>query len=516
MLTKLIHALIMYHEVHKLSRDGLKVAQIARELACDKRTIRKYLSMSEEEYMEFKSSQLERKKMLDKYEDFVKTRLEQFPDASAAQIHDWLKEQFDDKIMVNEKTVFNFVLSLRTKYGIPRPFNYRDYAQVPELPYGKQAQADFGEYNMTTETGSRKKVYFFSMVLARSRFKYTYYRDHPFNTLATIEAHERCFQHFMGIPHEVVYDQDKLMLVDENYGDLLLTEKFKQYAQYRKFRLHFCHKADPQSKGKIENVIKYVKYNFLRGRKYIDIDTLNGQGSAWLYRTANAKIHAATKKIPEQEWLIEKEHLMPFDSVFSLQQSLKSYTVRKDNTISYKSNFYRLPSGTYQGGNTTVLVDHTEDNTIIIYTADNNEIARHKAFSGKGKLIGGNNFKRDFSSGIEKLMNDVSSIFKSPELAIDYLQQVRTENPRYIRDQLFLIKKLSQNYDMTILNQTLDFCLQNKILKATDFESVAKKMKAEINNNLDTDQIKIKTINKASFKLTPQKSNISDYNNLMK
>lgn len=113
-------------------------------------------------------------------------------------------------------------------------------------------------------------------------------------------------------------------------------------------------------------------------------------------------------------------------------------------------------------------------------------------------------------------MNDVSSIFKSPELAIDYLQQVRTENPRYIRDQLFLIKKLSQNYDMTILNQTLDFCLQNKILKATDFESVAKKMKAEINNNLDTDQIKIKTINKASFKLTPQKSNISDYNNLMK
>ena len=515
MLTKLMHYLIMYHEVHKLKRDGLKPAQIARELAIDKRTIKKYLSMSEEEYMDFKYSQLERKKMLDQYQDFVKTRLEQFPDASAAQVQDWLKERFDDMINVSEKTVFNFVLSVRKKHGIPRPFNYRDYTQVAELPYGKQAQADFGEYNMTTEDNKRKKIYFFSMVLSRSRQKYVWFRNHPFNTLSVIDAHERCFQHFLGIPHELVYDQDKLMLVDENSGDLMLTEQFRQYTQYKKFQLHFCRKADPQSKGKIENVIKYIKYNFLRGRIYVDIDTLNGEALAWLYRTANAKIHAATKKIPEQEWLIEKAHLMPFDDFFSLQQTFKSYTVRKDNTIAFKSNFYLLPSGTYQGGKTTVQIDNTEDNSIIIYNADNNEIARYKVYSGKGKLIGNTNFKRDFSSGIEKLMNEVSSLFKYPEQAINYLQQIRIENPRYIRDQLLLIRKLSQTYDMTIMNQTLDFCILHKILKATDMESVAEKMKAQSNNNPNSEPVKIKTINKESFKIILQKSNISDYNNLM-
>lgn len=515
MLTKLMHYLLMYHEVHRLKREGLKAAQIARELATDRRTIKKYLTMSEEEFMDLKYSQLERRKVLDQYQEFVKTRLERFPDASAAQVHDWLKEHFVELIPVSEKTVFNFVLSVRNKHGIPRPFSCRDYAQVAELAYGKQAQSDFGEYNMTTEDGKRKKIYFFSMVLSRSRQKYVWFREHPYNTLSAIDAHERCFQYFMGIPHELVYDQDKLMLVDENKGDLILTEQFRQYTSYRKFKLHFCRKADPQSKGKIENVIKYIKYNFLRGRIYVNIDILNGEGLAWLNRTANAKTHAATKKIPEQEWWAEKEHMMPYDYIEFVQQSLKTYTVRKDNTIAFKSNFYLLPSGTYQGGETRVQIDLADDNSIIIYDADKNEIARHKVFSGKGKLIGNSNFKRDFSSGIEKLLNEVSSSFKYPEMAINYLQQLRIENPRYIRDQLLLVRKMIQTYDMALMNQSLDVCIQHKIFKATDMESVVKKLKAQIGNNPSAEPVTIKTLNKASFKIIPQKSNISDYNNLM-
>ena len=50
--------------------------------AIDKRTIKKYLNMNEEKYMEFIEKQLARTKLLDKYEDFVKTRLEDFPISS--------------------------------------------------------------------------------------------------------------------------------------------------------------------------------------------------------------------------------------------------------------------------------------------------------------------------------------------------------------------------------------------------------------------------------------------------
>ncbi len=90
-----------------------------------------------------------------------------------------------------------------------------------------------------------------------------------------------------------------------------MTEAFRKYAEYRGFKLHFCRKSDPQSKGKVENVVKYNKYNFLRGRIFVNIDVLNGQNIAWHKRTANAKVHSTTKKIPYQEWLIEKSYLRP-------------------------------------------------------------------------------------------------------------------------------------------------------------------------------------------------------------
>lgn len=517
MNNKLMNQMIMYYEINRLNRgDCLKVSQIARKLGIDRRTIKKYLNMSEEEYLKFLEKQSDRGKLLDKYEDFVKTRLEDVPDASSAQVHDWLKEHHDEFINVSEKTIFNFVLSVRNKHGIPKPFNYRDYAQVEELSYGKQAQVDFGEYNMTTYEGKRKKAYFLSMVLSRSRQKYVVFRDNHFNTLSVIDAHEKCFQNLEGIPEQLVYDQDKLMLVDENKGDLILTDQFRQYTKYRGFKLYFCRKSDPESKGKIENVIRYIKYNFLRGRKYFDIGTLNGQVYAWLNRTANAKIHATTKKVPHEEWKAEKQYLKPINEIFRPQQSLNTYIVRKDNTILYKTNFYALPSGAYKGPGTNLPVQITDNNMFIVYDTYNNEIVKHTISHEKGKLITNSNIKRDYSSKINELIDELSGKFKDPQKSRDYFLQIRQDNPRYIRDQLQHIKKLIDVHGMDVIIQALDFCVDNKIYKATDLESVAKKIKTDNNNTeIYQEPIEVKTINKSAFKIIPQKSNISDYQNLI-
>ena len=67
-----------------------------------------------------------------------------------------------------------------------------------------------------------------------------------------------------------------------------------------------------------------------------------------------------------------------------------------------------------------------------------------------------------------------------------------------------------------IINQTLDFCIQNKIFRATDLESVATKIHTEKDISGDIpDTITIKTLNSADFKIIPQKSDITDYNKLM-
>ena len=515
-MNKLMDLLIMFYEIHRFKREGFSDAWIGRHLVLDRRTVKKYLDMNEEEYLSFKDNGQSRKRLLDPYEDFVRVRLEECPDASAAQVHDWLKEHFKDLIGVNEKTVFNFVLTVRGKYDIPKLFHYRDFGKVEELPYGKQAQVDFGEYHMTTEEGTRKKVYFFAMVLSASRQKCVVYRDSPFTTRAVIDAHEQCFIFFMGLVEQVVYDQDKLMLVSENHGDLLLTVEFRSYVNYRGFSLHFCRKSDPQSKGKVENVIRYIKYNFLRGRKYINTPVLNQQSGQWLSRTANAKIHGATRKIPQEQWEQERAFLKPLEVPYHAEHGHQWYGVRKDNTIAYKGNFYCLPRGTYTGPQTRVIVKLIGD-YIVLSNANQNEIARYKCATGKGKQIGNNNYNRDYSFKIDKLMDQIAADFNDPVIAREYLNQIRKDNPRYIRDQLMLIKRQKHMYGMKLMEQALGFCIQNKIFKATDMESVAKKIHAQINSPTPErpESIQVKSFSKSAFKITPEKSSISDYKNIM-
>jgi hypothetical protein len=516
-MKRLMDKLIMYHEIHRLYREGNRPSQIARYLVLDPRTVKKILAQSEQEYLDYQESLTIRDKVLDPYEVFIINRLEACPEASAAQVHDWLKEHFTDLPNVTEKTVFNFVLHVRGKHGIPKPFcNQRDYEKVDELPYGKQAQVDFGEYNMTTEENKRKKVYFFCMSLCRSRFKFLFLSEKPFTTLMTIIAHEKAFQHFGGIPEVMVYDQDTLMLVNENKGELILTDAFRSYVAYRGFKLHFCRKSDPESKGKIENVVRYVKYNFLRGRIFVDIETLNGQGLAWLSRTANAKEHAGTKKIPEQQWLIEKAYLQAVNEIFTPQEALKSVVVRKDNVINYKSNYYRVPLGTYQGSGTKAWLEISDDNQLMIYDKDDYQIASHQISTGKGQTIGGSHYKRDRTSKINQIINQLSNQFEDPDQAKGYLEEIRKKMPRNIRDQALHIEKQINRFDLDVITKSLVFCIDNKIFRATDFESVAEKFHAEKQETMELPlPIKIDTLNHANYKITPDKSDISDYQSLM-
>lgn len=179
--------------------------------------------------------------------------------------------------------------------GISKPLvSIRQMEKLPETAYGYEAQGDFGERWQERENGSKVKFYFFAMVLSRSRYKFVYFQMHPFTSSSTVDAHEKAFAYFEGIPRKIIYDQDKVLLKSENPGDYLMTDVFRKYRQQKGFEAEFCHKADPQSKGKIENVTGYVKKNFLRGRAFSSIELLNEQVLGWMERTANGKQHAGT------------------------------------------------------------------------------------------------------------------------------------------------------------------------------------------------------------------------------
>jgi hypothetical protein len=425
--------------------------------------------MSEADFESFMERQSNRTKALHSYEGFVQSRLQMFPDTPAAQMHDWLKEQYGN-IEASPRTVFNFVAWVRQKYHLPKIKEPRVYEMVNELPYGKQAQVDFGSYNMRNNVGKRIKVFFFTCVLSRSRQKYIWFRDTPFTSELAIKAHEHAFAFFEGVPAEIVYDQDRVFISDENKGEIILTDGFKAYTRERSFALHFCRKADPESKGKVENVVKYVKQNFLYNRPFEDLETLNTSALAWLGRTANAMPHGVTQKSPTAEWVIEKPFLAPF-TAYRLQPEKLNYNLRKDNTISWKSNFYSVPLGTYKGRGSKVMVSK-EDAHLVITDITGKEICRHVIAAGKGRKIKNSDHGRDKSGGITTLIEQVSGLLDNPELGLSFFNAIRIDKPRYVRDQIIVVRQCIEQNEKQFINLALEYCCRNNINSALDFKEI--------------------------------------------
>ena len=339
----------VYMEIKNLLKQGFSKTKTAEKLGISRATLYRYINKQPKDMVEWTESLKTRQKKLDQYKELILNWLRKHPDMSASQVMDWLLEKYPS-LNIGESTVRSYVRELRQDYQIPKETNPRSYEAIPDCPMGEQVQIDFGQANYEKARGGTIKLYFIAFVLSHSRYKYMYWLDRPFTTKDVIYAHELAFKWFGGIPNELVYDQDNLIVVSENSGDLILTEEFQSYKETMKLNLHVCRKADPESKGKIENVVGFIKKNFGKYRVFHTLDKWNEQSVEWLNRTGNAKIHNTIKKRPAEVFPLEKEHLRPIPNKeivpYNVSYSI-ARSIRKDNTIRYLSNRYSLPLGSF-------------------------------------------------------------------------------------------------------------------------------------------------------------------------
>ena len=466
--------LTMYNKVKNLFEKGLSISQISRSIGLDRKTVRKYLNMKEQKFEAYLTSMASRRRKLESYESFVRDRIEQCPDCSAAQVEDWLKEQYPDMDAITTRTVYSFVRQVRHAYNLPKPGkSWRQFHPVEQLPYGRQAQTDFGEAWMQTVEGKRVKVYFMVMLLSRSRQKAVRFSLQPVTARFAVEAHEHAFQAFLGIPETVVYDQDSVLVRKENHGAILYTDEFRQYLLHRKFTPHVCRKADPESKGKVEAAVKYVKYNFLRGRRFSSLEVLQEEAEGWLQRTANANVHATTHFVPQAEWLIEQPYLKPYIPLPPLLPAVagQRYHVRRDNTVSYRGNLYSLPLGTYQGPGTTVRFE-VSDHHLMLSDASGAMLARHERSHQKGVMVINNHHRRDVSRSVTELQEQLIERFSDQQQARLFLHSIHNRYPRYSRDQYLHLQKTCGGGSQELLDRTLGYCIRYRLFSCGEFLDV--------------------------------------------
>lgn len=237
---------------------------------------------------------------------------------------------------------------------------HREYERMPELPYGQQMQLDFGEYRMK-DTG--KKYYILAALLSRSRYVQAY--EKPLTTAILIEGLLDCFEYFEGMPEEIVIDQDHLMVANENAGDIRFTKEFDDFRKEKGFNMYVCRKADPESKGKVENLVKFCKRSFFASRPMSCLKEVRTRLAQWLCRKANGKKSAAIGMKPAEAFKEEKAYLKPLkNSIFTPADKCDYETRKADKTatISVKGQKMEVP---HNYANKDVLVYITDSRADI-------------------------------------------------------------------------------------------------------------------------------------------------------
>jgi transposase len=461
----------MYSKIQQEKAQGFSREAVARHLDLSWRTVNRYWDMNADEYHDFQKKH--HRSILDKHEIVILDWLERFPDMSATQVQDRLHEHYNE--IFAERTVRNYVNNLRKKHGIQKPCkNIREYGCIPELPPGQQLQADFGEYWAIREDKKRIKLYLVAFILSHSRYKHILWQTRPFTTVDFVHHLESCFEAFGGIPKELVIDQDHLMTISENFGDIIHTYDFERCKNRHGFNVWLCRKADPESKGMVECCVKFVKYNFARNRYFKDIHQWSQDCFDWLKRTGNGKVHAETKKIPAEVFATERGHLKPLIISLTSKDSstnMVSTPVRKNNTIRYKSNRYTVPFGTYTRFQEVSIREN--DGQLEIYDLSGQLLAQHLLAQNTGALVINNNHKRDTSDSIKNLMEEAITALGNTPQAESFLRIIRSKRGRYVRDQLNLIMKVAKTYEPEIIRLAILSCLDSNLDSANDFRDFA-------------------------------------------
>lgn len=238
---------------------------------------------------------------------------------------------------------------------------------------------DWGICQYIDKEGQMHKVPVFVMILGASRVKYI-----EFVKRCDLRSMERCilnaFCYFGGVPKEVLTDNMKTVVIGREAGKIIWNPQFADFAVDMGFLPKVCKVRRPQTKGKVERLVHYVKDNFFPGRSFVDLEDLNRQALAWC-KKADSKIHGTTGKIPLRELAAENLRELPAQEVMD-RYRWELRRVTREGFVSFDGVRYGV-SWQYSGKDVQVRLHNGE---IEIYYGEV-LVAKHTAQYASGRIL---------------------------------------------------------------------------------------------------------------------------------
>jgi len=229
----------------------------------------------------------------------VRARLREYPDISAARLLTELRAAGYGGGYTALKEVLREL----------RPRSVEAFLRRETEP-GQEAQVDWGSFGMLDWDGARRPLSCFVRVLGYSRMLFLSFtvsqRMEDF-----LRGHVEAFQFFGGVPHRILYDNLRSVVLARSGTTVRFHPRFTEFAGVHLFEPRPCGVRKPHEKGKVERAIQYIRSSFFDGRSFDGLHDLNAQAARWRDEIANRRLHASTRAHPIDLFPRDHSQLLP-------------------------------------------------------------------------------------------------------------------------------------------------------------------------------------------------------------
>jgi transposase len=242
---------------------GEKISQIANELQLDRKTVQKYVDMTDFNQLAPKPASDQRFcPKLDPYKPTIDKWLKEDKQAPRKQRHT-AKRVF--KRLKKEYPGFNCSYRTVASYYSVKHHELFSNTRSGFLPlehHPGEAQVDFGTAdfyeNGTRITGKYLEV---SFPYSNKGFLQLFYGE---NLECLLEGLDAIFRHIGVVPEELWFDNTKTIVTKIiKGGDRETTERFERFREHYRFQAIFMNPGEGHEKGNVENKVGYQRRNFL-------------------------------------------------------------------------------------------------------------------------------------------------------------------------------------------------------------------------------------------------------------
>ncbi len=353
--------------IRSKSDQGKSAYVISKEMCIAENTAKKYIRERGQEHIHGLSGRTKGSK-LDAFKPYLNELLSQGIFNCIVLLEKLQEKKYDGGITI----VKDYVSSFR------QPKSGKAVSRYETLP-GKQAQMDWGILHYIDENGAVHKTPAFVMIMGSSRAKYVEFTKRC-DLYSLLKCMVNAFEYFGGIPETVLTDRMKTVIIRSEAGKPIWNSRFSDFAADIGFVPKVCRPRRPQTKGKVERLVDYLKDNFLPGRVFSDLEDLNNQALSWC-RHVDSKIHGTTGEIPIRALMNEPLLSLPAKGIRD-KYRWEVRKVTREGLVSFDGAKYGVP---WQYSNREVRV-RAFDNFFEAYDGEV-RIIREKIEYASGKIV---------------------------------------------------------------------------------------------------------------------------------